>query len=112
LSSIVFAGDVSINGLLCTAETIADLGAVACILDIVDDDPAASLSTAMESWASIWAARLSPELSVYLLYMDSHLPNKARANFILSQMDVFYEIFGITESDGMYILEEARHSIW
>ena len=112
LSAIAFVGDIRVNGVLCTPETISDLGAIACVLDIADDTPGADLAGLMESWAAIWAARMSQELAVYLLYMDSHLPNKLRVNFVLSQVDDFYDVFNIKEGDGMYTPAEKRLSIW
>ena len=112
LSSIEFVGMQSVNGILCTGETIADLGAMACILDIADDMDDADMALAMRSWSDIWAARMSSEVAVYLLAVDSHAPNKVRTNFILSQLDSFYKTFGVTEADGMYVAPEDRIAIW
>ena len=112
LSAIAFFGDIYINGALCTGEAVADLGAIACVLDIADDMPEGDLAVLMESWAAVWASRMSPEIVVYFLYMDPHPPNKTRVNFILSQFEEFYAVYGITEDDGMYIPAEARLSIW
>lgn len=112
LSDINFVSDIYVNGALCVGETIADLGAMACVLDIADDISDADLAKVMESWASIWAARMSPELVVYFLYMDSHAPNKVRVNFILPQMEHFYNIYDVAEGDGMYLPEDERLKIW
>jgi len=112
LSEIKFVGDQPVNGVLCTGETIADLGAMSCVLDIADDMEDADMALVMRSWAYIWAARMSPEVSAYMLSVDSHAPNKVRANFILSQLDDFYKTFGITEDDGMYVAPENRIAIW
>ena len=112
LSEIDFVGEQAVNGLLCTGETIADLGAMTCILDIADDMADADLALAMRSWAHIWAARMSPEVAAYLLAIDVHAPNKVRANFVLSQLAGFYDAFGITEADGMYIAPKDRITIW
>ena len=112
LSEIEFVGGQSVNGVLCTGETIADLGAMACILDIADDAEDADMAAVMRSWANIWAARMSPEVAAYLLAVDVHAPNKVRTNFILSQLDVFYETFNIKETDGMYVAPENRIAIW
>ena len=112
LSEVVFIGDMRVNGALCTGETISDLGAMACILDIADDMVGADLALVMRSWAHIWAARMSAEVVVYYLLADTHAPHKVRANFILSHLDDFYTVFGITVADGMYIAPEYRISIW
>jgi putative endopeptidase len=112
LSKINFVGDLTVNGVLCTGETIADLGAMACVLDIADDSVGADLKTLMRSWANIWAAKMSPEVSAYLLSVDVHAPNKVRTNFVLSQQDAFHDVFGVSESDGMYTPPENRIVIW
>ena len=112
LSDIVFVGEQIVNGVLCTGETIADLGAMSCILDIADDINAADLATVMRAWANIWAARMSPEVAAYLLAMDVHAPNKVRTNFVLSQLADFYKTFDITATDGMYVVPGDRITIW
>lgn len=112
LSGIEFVSGVNVNGVLCTGETVADLGAMSCVLDIADDADGSDLTKVMEAWATIWTSRMSPETATYLLHMDSHAPNKIRVNFILSQMRDFYVIYGITEADGMYIPETERLYIW
>jgi putative endopeptidase len=112
LSQVAFAGDIYVNGVLCVDETIADLGAMACVLDIADDDPDADLTILMEAWSAIWATRMPKEVAIYLIHADVHAPNKVRTNFVLSFMDVFYVVYEITESDGMYIPEFERVGIW
>ena len=112
LSDIVFAGGQSVNGALCTGETIADLGAMACVLDIADDMENADMALVMRSWANIWAARMSIETAAYMLAVDVHAPNKVRTNFVLSQLDEFYDTFNITDTDGMYVVPEDRVTIW
>ena len=112
LSGIDFVGGQHVNGVLCTGETIADLGAIACILDIADDTDGADMALAMRSWARIWAARMSPEVAAFLLSMDTHAPHKTRVNFVLPMYGDFYEAFGVTEADGMYVAPEDRITIW
>ena len=112
LSKIEFAGGQNVNGLLCTGEAIADLGAMTCVLDIADDIDGADMALLMRSWSGIWAARMSTEVAAYLLAIDVHAPNKVRTNFILSQLDDYYNVFGVTESDAMYIAPGDRIVIW
>jgi len=73
-----------------------------------DADPA----LVMKSWARVWATRMSPEVAQFIMLTSPHLPPKLRTNFILAQLDEFYEIFGVAEGDGMYIPEENRISFW
>ncbi|MCL2392404.1 MAG: hypothetical protein FWC66_07335 [Oscillospiraceae bacterium] len=111
ISAIEFVG-INLNGAFSAGEAIADLGAMAAVLDVVAAMPDGDLSLAMESWARMWAARMSPEVATFIIFNSPHLPMKLRVNFILAQLDEFYEVFGIVEGDGMYIPAEQRLSIW
>jgi putative endopeptidase len=112
LSDIVFVGDQRVNGILCAGETIADLGAMSCILDIADDAEGADMALVMRSWSYIWAARMSAEVAALLISGDVHPPNKVRVNFVLPHNDAFYDVFGVGKDDGMYIAPEDRIAIW
>jgi putative endopeptidase len=112
LSKIQFVGEQTVNGPLCTGETIADLGALACALDIADDIFGADMAAVMRSWTTIWASKMSPEVAAYLLAVDVHAPHKVRANFALSHSNDFHGVFSITEGDGMYVAPEDRITIW
>ncbi|MCL2227636.1 MAG: M13 family metallopeptidase [Oscillospiraceae bacterium] len=111
LDAISFGG-VNLNGAFSAGETIADLGAMEAVLAVAAGIPGADLSLVMESWARIWAARMSPEVATFMIFNSPHLPMKLRANFILAQLNEFYEVFGIVEGDGMYIPEGRRLSFW
>ena len=112
LSEIEFVGSQRVSGALCTGETVSDLGAMACVLDIAGDMDGADMALIMRSWAHIWAARMSPEVAAYLLVTDTHAPHKVRTNFVLSHLGEFYTTFGVTETDEMYIAPGDRISIW
>ena len=43
---------------------------------------------------------------------DNHSPNKVRVNAVLSSTDKFYEVYGITEKDKMYVAPENRVGLW
>jgi len=111
ISEIVF-GEVNLNGAFSAGEAISDLGAMAAVLDVAAAMPDGDLSLVMESWARMWAARMLPEVATFMILNSPHLPMKLRVNFILAQLDEFYEVFEIVEGDGMYIPEEDRLSIW
>ena len=111
LNDIEFAG-MNLNGALNVNETVTDLGAMEVAMTVASRMQDADLSLVMESWAKIWAARMTPEVSHLLMMSSPHLPPKLRTNFILAQLTEFYEVFGVTEGDGMYIPEESRISFW
>ena len=112
LSEIVFVGENTVNGVLCTGETVADLGAMACVIDVASAAEDADLALVYEAWARIWASRMSPDVANYLLAIDVHAPNKVRVNFTISQLNSFYEIYEVGEDDGMYVAPEQRLIIW
>ena len=49
---------------------------------------------------------------LYLLRTDTHSPNKIRVNAVLSSCDEFYDVYGVKETDGMYVAPENRVGIW
>lgn len=111
LSKINFVG-TNLNGAQYTGETIADLGALACVLDIADDTPGADLDALMQSWSKIWLHRMSKELAAAIFAADVHAPHNVRVNFTLQHMDEFYDTYDIHEGDGMYVPKEDRIKIW
>jgi len=111
LNSIEFAG-MNLNGALNVYETVTDLGAMEVVMTVASGMQDADPALVMESWARIWAARMTPEVAQFMMMNAPHLPPKLRTNFILAQLDEFYEIFGVVAGDGMYIPEEDRISFW
>jgi putative endopeptidase len=55
---------------------------------------------------------IRPEEAARLLSIDPHSPNEFRCNQIVRNIDVFYDTFGVTESDAMYLDPAERVSIW
>ncbi|MCI8638262.1 MAG: M13 family metallopeptidase [Coprococcus sp.] len=100
-----------VNGELTLMENIADLGAMACITSIIGDDEKA-LDEAFSQMAYNWASEDTASFMMYLLNTDTHSPNKVRVNAVLSSCDVFYDVYDVKESDGMYVAPEKRVGIW
>ena len=48
----------------------------------------------------------------FLLVNDVHSPNVLRANMPPRNFSEWYEAFGVTDKDQMYIAPEKRISIW
>ncbi|CAM4294331.1 M13-type metalloendopeptidase [Paenibacillus tarimensis] len=112
LSKVEFLPGHKINGELTLAETIADLGGLACVLDIADDNPNADLTQVFEGFSQAFAAWMPVESTVASLQSDPHAPNKLRVNFTLQMLDQFYDVYNVTEQDGMYLSPDRRISIW
>lgn len=131
-----------VNGALTIGENIGDLGGVNIALKAYafalgkaagkpdaeeDGSPAAIkalLDTAPEmdgftglqrfflSYASIWRTKNRDELAEQYLQIDPHSPAEFRTNGIASNVDLFYDAFGVTEDDAMWLAPKDRVSIW
>lgn len=131
-----------VNGALTIGENIGDLGGVNIALKAYafalgkaagkpdaeeDGSPAAIkalLDTAPEmdgftglqrfflSYASIWRTKNRDELAEQYLQIDPHSPAEFRTNGIASNVDLFYDAFGVTEGDAMWLVPKDRVSIW
>lgn len=110
-NSIEIANGLFQNGDQTVTENIADMGAMACVLDIIGDDKEAQRK-AFESNAKIWAANQTETYRDYLLMVDLHSLNKVRVNAVLPLFDQFYEVYGVTKNDAMYVAPEDRVQIW
>lgn len=102
----------NVNGDLTVGENIADIGGVACVLDILKQMPNPDYKTFFESNATMWREINTKEYADYRLQYDAHSPNKVRNNIVLAQFDKFYETYGIKENDKMYVKPEDRLQIW
>jgi len=43
---------------------------------------------------------------------DEHSPAEARSNAVAASMDEFYDVYGIKETDKMYVAPENRVKVW
>lgn len=111
-----------VNGALTIGENIGDLGglgiawkAYIIALDgaeppIVDDMTGAERF--FLSWAQTWQLKARDEEVIRLLSIDPHSPNEFRCNQIVRNIDGFYETFGVTEADQLWLDPEERVTIW
>lgn len=101
-----------VNGAQTLNENIADLGALACVTSIAGDD-ADSLKLLFVQYATIWAAKYTPESMIQRLNTDVHSPAKVRVNAVLGATDAFYKAYPeIKEGDAMYVAPDKRVKIW
>ena len=101
-----------VNGAQTLNENIADLGSMACITSILGDD-AESLRLAFRQYATIWAAKYTPETMIKRLNTDVHSPARVRVNAVLGATDAFYKAYPeIKEGDAMYVSPKKRVKIW
>lgn len=102
----------NINGKLTLGENIADISGMACLLDILETMPNANYKEFFESYADGYRCARTLEYQEELLNLDSHSPYKSRVNAVLQQFEKFYETYGITDKDKMYVKPEDRIEIW
>ncbi len=102
----------SVNGDLTVGENIADIGGVACVLDILSKMQNPDYKAFFESNAAMWREIETKQQEDVGLQYDKHSPNKVRSNIAVSQFDKFYETYGIKQGDKMYIKPEDRVQIW
>jgi len=64
------------------------------------------------SFATHWRALYRGALLTRILTSDGHPPQKYRANGPLENFGPFYEAFGVSEGDGMFLRQGDRVTIW
>jgi predicted metalloendopeptidase len=55
---------------------------------------------------------LTEDSLVSRLRSDPHSPAQYRVNGVVRNIDAWYDAFGITEDDALYLPPEQRVSIW
>lgn len=106
------APGIACNGALTLSENIADLGAAACITQLEGKQKKPDYAALYTAMAQIWCSSYPREMRQYLAQADVHAPDKLRGSLVLQNFDQFYEAFGITEEDGMWLAPENRVVIW
>ena len=121
--------DHHVNGALTIGENIGDLGGLgiawkAYLLSLGGSAPASAgftppvidgLTGAQRfflSWAQAWQLKARDEEVIRLLAIDPHSPNEFRCNQIVRNIGEFYETFGVTESDELWLAPAERVTIW
>ena len=116
------APDVTVNGALTIGENIGDLGGLAIAFKAYQISLAGKPSPVIEgmsgekrlmlSWAQVWRAKVRPEEMRRRIATDPHSPGEFRCNQILKNFTPFYEEFGVTDKDALWLEEQSRVQIW
>ena len=111
-----------INGNLTLGENMADLngvsigykayqlslnGEIAPILDNFTGEERFFIG-----WAQIWRNKMREEELLKRLIIDPHSPAKYRVIGVFTNIDAFYDAFGVKDGDLMYTPKENRITIW
>lgn len=103
-------GTFYIDGERTKGENAADLGGMQVLASMTDNED--ELKRIFESYANIWATLSFDTDAASTLTEDVHSPVEIRVNAVLSSVDKFYNVYGITETDGMYVPPEKRVRLW
>jgi putative endopeptidase len=117
-----------VNGALTIGENIGDLGGLGIAIKAyrlslgadVDGAPVegpeidgfTGIQRLLLSWAQIWQQKGRDAETIRLLTIDPHSPNEFRCNQIVRNIDAFYDAFGVTESDALWLEKDKRVTIW
>ena len=101
-----------VNGELTVSENIADNGGMGVTLEIMHTLDSANFQEYFMNWARVWCIKAKEEYIQLLLANDVHSPAVLRANMAPRNFGEWYETFGVTDKDKMYIAPEKRISIW
>lgn len=64
------------------------------------------------SYSGVWAGNIRDEEIIRRTKMDPHSLGKWRVNGTLPHINAWYDAFGITEKDSLFIPKEKRADIW
>jgi putative endopeptidase len=114
--------DHHVNGALTIGENIGDLGGLsiawkAYLLSLADKQPPEidGMSGAERfflSWAQAWQQKGRDEEVIRLIAIDPHSPNEFRCNQIVRNIEGFYDTFGVTATDELWLDPGERVTIW
>ena len=100
------------DGDMVLGEAVADLGAMAIVLDIAEGIEGFDYAGFFEMFAGYMHETLTPEYAASLSATDVHPRYCYRVNATVQQFQVFHDIFGVEEGDGMWLPPEDRYQIW
>ena len=114
--------DCRINGKLTNGENIADHGGLNIALQalrnamtvkpLADKDGFTPEQRFFLSYGLIWGNNIRPEALRKQCKTDPHSPGRWRVNGALPHIDAWYDAFGITKKDAMYLPKKQRVDIW
>ena len=93
-------------------ENVADISAMRCVLDIMNTIENADYKSFFNSFASSFVGGATRKYLAYLISEDEHANYGVRVNTVLSNFQEFYDTYGISEGDAMYVKPENRITIW
>ena len=117
---IVIAGDVHANGTFTLGENLADYGGITVSFTAYknfglasnDVDGYAADQRFFIAYATSWAQNIRSDEELRLTKIDEHSLANNRVNGILPHITAWYDAFGITPRDRLYVAPENRIKLW
>ena len=105
-----------VDGDLTLSENLADLGGLGIALDALTQELAGSSEATKKkelrdffiAYAVSWRIKERPRKAIQGLFMDVHAPAELRVNYIVSQFDLWYDLFEVVTGDDLYVAPEDR----
>jgi putative endopeptidase len=116
------APGVNVKGAQTLGENIADLGGILLALDAYRASLRGARAPVLDGttgdqrvflgWAQVWRAKARPDALKQQTATDSHAPARFRVDGPLRNVDAWYDAFGVTPGDRLFIKPEDRVRIW
>lgn len=106
------AAGIPAEGRMTLSENIADIGGIACGLEVLSAMENPDYDAFFRSFARQWLRTGSYDTLAELAGSDAHAPNNLRTNRVLSNFQEFFDTYGIQPGDGLYLAPENRVVIW
>lgn len=106
------AAGAPVNGKATLSENIADMGGVACCLEVLSALDRPDYDAFFRSYARHWLRVAGYDTLAEMALYDEHAPNVLRCNLVLSNFQEFMDAYAIGPNDGMYVAPEDRVAIW
>jgi putative endopeptidase len=114
--------DNHVNGAFTVGENIGDLGGLSIALlayqlslkgaEAPVIDGLTGVQRVFFGWAQVWRTKSRDAEAIRRLATDPHSPPEFRCNGVVRNIDAYYDAFGVTEDDELFLEQAARVRIW
>jgi putative endopeptidase len=111
-----------VNGRISLGENIADLGGITVALDAYRASLGGRPAPVIDgltgeqrffmAWGQVWRYKARDERMRQRVATAPHSPPQFRVNGVVRNVDAWYEAFGVTEGNALYLKPEDRVRIW